>query len=209
MLLEFTVLLLFLLDGGIGKFLVVSVGIAARLLPLVHFLMAALFEDSSAFTLSFITGVITLGRVGSGPAAAVAWSATWLAIGLALLELGLLFHCLVELIHLLLLIEAKRFTGLSFPIPLSLSSWLTMVVMTIIGSVRACTGVTFRELEVRAVLALQRLEDSHAILLPFPSYSKVFSHLLTLALLDLIVDGFEETPAQTDLIRLSNDYAPD
>ena len=82
MLLEFTVLLLFLLDGGIRKILVVSVVIAARLLPLVHFLMAALFEDSSAFTLSFITGVITLGRVGSGPVAVVALFAAWLAIGL-------------------------------------------------------------------------------------------------------------------------------
>ena len=80
MLLEFIVLLLLHLDGGIRKILVVSGVIAARLLPLVHFMMAALFEDSSAFTLSFITGVITLGRVGSGPVAVVLFAA-WLAIG--------------------------------------------------------------------------------------------------------------------------------
>ena len=56
---------------------------AASWLLLLHFIVAALFEGSSAFTLSIATGVITLGRVGSGPAAvaAVAVSATWLAIG--------------------------------------------------------------------------------------------------------------------------------
>lgn len=66
MVLEIIVLLLLLLDGGIRKILVVSGLIAARLLPLVHFMMAALFEDSSAFTLGFVIGVFTLGRVGSG-----------------------------------------------------------------------------------------------------------------------------------------------
>ena len=84
-----------------------------------------------------------------------------------------------------------------------------MVVMTIIMSVRACAGVTFRELVVRAVLVFQRLEDSQASLDPFLSQRKVSSHLLTLARLELFVDRLEETPAHTDLIRLSNDYAPD
>ena len=109
----------------------VSVVTAASWLLLLHFIVAALFEGSSAFTLSVATGVITLGRVGSGPAAvaAVAWSATWLAIGLALLELGLLFLCQEELIHLCLLLEAKRFRfhGLSFLNPLSFSNSLAMI----------------------------------------------------------------------------------
>ena len=74
-------LLLLLLDGGIRKILVVSGLIAARLLPLVHFLMAALFEDFLAFTLGFVTGVFTLGRVGSGLVAAAVLFAALLVIG--------------------------------------------------------------------------------------------------------------------------------
>ena len=73
--------------------MVVSVVTAASWLLLLHIMVPALFEGSSAFTLSVATGVITLGRVGSGPAAVIAWSATCLAIGSALLELGLLFLC--------------------------------------------------------------------------------------------------------------------
>ena len=55
---------------------------AASWLLLLHSLVAALSEDSLAFTLSFATCVITLGRVGSGPVAVVALFAAWLAIGL-------------------------------------------------------------------------------------------------------------------------------
>lgn len=141
--------------------MVVSGVPAASWLLLLHIMVPALSEGSSAFTLSVTTGVITLGRVGSGPAAVIAWSATWLAIGSALLELGLLFLCQEELIHLLLLLEAKRFRfhGLSFLHPLSFSSSLA-TIWTIISSVRACAGVTFRELVGGVVLALHLLEDS-------------------------------------------------
>jgi len=161
MLLEFIVLLLLLNDGSIRKILIVSGGITARLLPLVHLLMAALFEDSSAFTLSFATGVFTLRRVGSGPVA-VALSAALLAVKVGNLAIFVvlrdlflpLFQPLRELVNTISILEARKFSGLSFPIPLSLFSWLAMV-WTIIVSVRACAGVTFRELVVRAFLALQ------------------------------------------------------
>ena len=83
--LELLLLLILLLDGGIRKILVVSGLIVARLLPLVHFLMAALFEDFLAFTLGFVTGVFTLGRVGSGSGSGLVAAAVLFA---ALLVIG-------------------------------------------------------------------------------------------------------------------------